>query len=74
MEFSVASKVELAKAAPAGEQPQSHFMQAAYRHARFVLVDNDPPGSQRRGAMARGFQRGGLMMATRSGTATERKS
>ena len=31
------------KAAPAGKQPQSHFMQAAYRPARFVLVDNARP-------------------------------
>jgi len=33
------------KAAPAGKQPQSHLMQAAYRPARFVLVDNDSPGA-----------------------------
>jgi hypothetical protein len=32
------------KAAPAGKQPQIHFMQAAYRSARFVLVDA-PPGA-----------------------------
>ena len=33
------------KAAPAGKQPQSHFMQAAYRPAQFVLVDDDPAGA-----------------------------
>jgi len=32
------------KAAPAGKQTQIHFMQAAYRPARFVLVDA-PPGA-----------------------------
>ena len=32
------------KAAPTGKQPQIHFMQAAYRPARFVLVDA-PPGA-----------------------------
>ena len=32
------------KAAPAGKQPQIHFMQATYRPARFVLVDS-PPGA-----------------------------
>ena len=32
------------KTAPAGKQPQIHFMQAAYRPARFVLVDA-PPGA-----------------------------
>jgi hypothetical protein len=32
------------KAAPAGKQLQIHFMQAAYRPARFVLVDA-PPGA-----------------------------
>jgi hypothetical protein len=34
------------KAAPAGSQPQSHLVQAAYRPAQFVLVDDDPTGSQ----------------------------
>jgi hypothetical protein len=33
------------KAAPAGKQLQIHFMQAAYRPARFVLVDDAPPGA-----------------------------
>lgn len=33
------------KAAPAGKQPQVHFMQAAYRPARFVLVDSSQPGA-----------------------------
>ena len=33
------------KAAPAGNQPQFHFKQAAYQPARFVLVDNAPPGA-----------------------------
>src|SRR5579859_7997221 len=33
------------KAAPAGKQPQIHLMQAAYRPARFVLVDDAPPGA-----------------------------
>ncbi|HEV2198851.1 MAG TPA: hypothetical protein VGR73_03450 [Bryobacteraceae bacterium] len=32
------------KAAPAGKQPQIQFMRAAYRPARFVLVDA-PPGA-----------------------------
>jgi len=32
------------KAAPARKQPQIHFIQAAYRPARFVLVDA-PPGA-----------------------------
>jgi len=32
------------KAAPAGKELQNHFMQAAYRPARFVLVDA-PPGA-----------------------------
>jgi hypothetical protein len=33
------------KAAPAGKQPKAHFMQAAYRPARFVFVDNNPAGA-----------------------------
>jgi hypothetical protein len=32
------------KVAPAGKQPQTHFMHAAYRPSRFVLVDA-PPGA-----------------------------
>ena len=33
------------KAAPAGKQPQIHFMQAVYRPAHFVLVDDDTTSS-----------------------------
>ena len=33
------------KAAPAAKQPPSHFMQASYHPARFVLVDNSPAGA-----------------------------
>jgi hypothetical protein len=33
------------KAAPAAKQPPSHFLQATYQPARFVLVDNSPPGA-----------------------------
>lgn len=33
------------QAAPASKQPPSHFMHATYQPARFVLVDNSPPGA-----------------------------
>jgi hypothetical protein len=33
------------KAAPAAKQPPTHFLPAAYQPARFVLVENSPPGA-----------------------------